>query len=183
MSTTTYAFVLSFLAGASTLLGVIPILFQIKNKDRLIASCLSFAAGVMICVSFTDLIPEANHLLHSIFKPYPAILLLFIFFTIGVIFSMLIDKFFPTKEESHVTNQKLYRIGIVSMIAIILHNLPEGIATFLSASENRSLGLALTVAIALHNIPEGISISIPVYYSTGSRMRAFFYTRHNFTFL
>jgi len=176
MSSTLYAFILSFLAGASTLLGTIPILFKIKNKEHLIASSLSFAAGVMICVSFTDLIPEASHLLHQIFKPFPAIIFLFIFFTIGVIFSMMIDKFFPTKENKQIKNQKLYRIGIVSMLAIILHNLPEGIATFLSASENRSLGLALTIAIALHNIPEGISISIPVYYSTGSRKKAFFYT-------
>ncbi len=176
MSSTLYAFFLSFLAGLSTLLGTIPIFFKIKNKQRLIASALAFAAGVMICVSFTDLIPEANSLLQSIFKPFPAILFLLIFFSIGVIFSMLIDKFFPAKEDHHITNQKLYHIGIVSMLAIILHNLPEGIATFLSTSENRSLGLALTLAIALHNIPEGISISIPVYYATGSKIRAFSYT-------
>ncbi len=176
MSTTLYAFVLSFLAGISTLLGTIPIFFQIKNKERLISAALAFAAGVMICVSITDLIPEAHQLLQSLFQPFPALLFLCIFFSLGIILSMMIDKFFPTKENSTITNQKLYHVGIVSMLAIILHNLPEGIATFLSTSENKSLGLALTLAIALHNIPEGISISIPVCYATESKGKAFFYT-------
>lgn len=176
MSNTMYAFVLSFLAGLSTLLGTIPILFKVKNKNTLISASLAFAAGVMICVSMTDLIPEAFALLLGIFRGVPALLLLAIFFTIGLLFSMLVDKLFPVKENSNITNKRLYRVGLVSMMAIILHNLPEGIATFLSSTQNQSLGLALTMAIALHNIPEGISISVPVYYSTNSKGKAFFYT-------
>ena len=62
------------------------------------------------------------------------------------------------------------------MIAIILHNLPEGIATFVATSSDVKLGLSLAIAIAMHNIPEGISISVPIYYSTGSKKRAIFYT-------
>ena len=62
------------------------------------------------------------------------------------------------------------------MLAIIMHNIPEGIATFLAANNNRSLGLSLAIAIAFHNIPEGIGISIPIYYATQNRKKAFFYT-------
>lgn len=176
MSNISKAFLLSFLAGLSTLLGTIPIFFKTKQKSTLIAGALSFAAGVMICVSITDLIPEARTLLETIFLPFPACLILFIFFVIGILFSMFIDRSFPQTEKKNIKNQKLYRIGIVSMMAIILHNLPEGIATFLSSKENITLGLSLTIAIALHNIPEGISISVPVYYATGSRKKAFLYT-------
>lgn len=176
MSNTMYAFVLSFLAGLSTLLGTIPIFFKVKNKNTLISASLAFAAGVMICVSMTDLIPESFALLLGIFRGVPALLLLAVFFTIGLLFSMLVDKLFPVKEDNAITNKRLYRVGLVSMMAIILHNLPEGIATFLSSTQNQSLGLALTMAIALHNIPEGISISVPVYYSTNSKGKAFFYT-------
>lgn len=176
MSNITYAFLLSSLAGLSTLIGTIPIFFSVKNKERLISCALSFAAGVMICVSITDLIPEAFILLQSIFQPIPALLFLGIFFTAGIIFSMLIDKLFPQTENSTIQNKKLYRVGIVSMLAIICHNLPEGIATYLTSSQNKGLGLALSIAIALHNIPEGISISIPVYYATNSKKKAFFYT-------
>lgn len=70
----------------------------------------------------------------------------------------------------------LYRVGIISMLAIILHNIPEGMATFMAGNTNLHLGIALTIAIALHNIPEGISISIPIYYATGSKKKAFLYT-------
>ena len=62
------------------------------------------------------------------------------------------------------------------MIAIILHNVPEGIATFISSSKDISLGISLAIAITLHNIPEGISISIPIYYSTKSKFKALLYT-------
>ncbi len=171
-----YAFLLSTLAGLSTLIGAIPILFHIKDKDKMIVRALAFAAGVMICVSITDLIPEASNLLNTIFTPFPAILFLFIFFVLGVIFSMMIDKFFPSTNNSNVKDKRLYHLGIIAMLAIIMHNLPEGIATFLTTNENQKLGFSLALSIALHNIPEGISIAIPVYYATLSKKKAFFYT-------
>ena len=88
---------------------------------------------------------------------------------------MLIDKYLP-EDNTFVNNKSLYRVGIFSMIAIILHNVPEGIATFLSSSVDMSLGLSLALAISLHNIPEGISIFVPIYYSTKSKKKALFYT-------
>ncbi len=171
-----YAFMLSTLAGLSTLIGFIPVLLHLKNEKTIILTSLAFASGVMICVSLTDLIPESFQLLTSIFKGFPALLFLLIFICIGVIASMLIDKFLPKNDNKTITNKKLYRLGLVSMLAIIMHNIPEGIATFLSSTTNSRLGLSLALAISFHNIPEGISIAIPIYFSTKSKRKAFFYT-------
>ena len=168
---TKIGFILTTLAGLSTLIGTI-IIFINKNKsNKIIAASLSFASGVMITVSIIDLIPETITYLHTTFKTFPTIILTLIFICIGIILSMTIDKYVtPNRKE------ELYKIGIISMLAIILHNIPEGIATFLSTESNLKLGLSLTIAIALHNIPEGISISVPIYYSTGSKLKAFIYT-------
>lgn len=168
---TTYGFILTTLAGLSTLLGTIIIFINKKKSKKIITSSLSFAAGVMITVSIIDLIPESINYLHKTFKIFPAILIMLIFIIIGIIISMTIDKSINIKKE-----EKLYKVGIISMLAIILHNIPEGIATFISTESNLKLGLSLTTAIALHNIPEGISISIPIYYATGSKIKAFTYT-------
>ena len=153
------------------MLGIIPIFIKIKNKDKVIASSLAFALGVMLSVSITDLIPESIHMLKNYFNGQIVILLSFIFMLIGIITSSLIDKYLPT-----INYQNLYRVGIISMLAIILHNIPEGIATFISTTKDTSLGISLATSIALHNIPEGISISIPIYYSTKSKFKALFYT-------
>lgn len=169
------AFLLTFIAGLSTLIGTIPIFINLKNEDTIICSSLSFASGVMICVSITDLIPESINMLEKNLTGFTTIILAFLFLVIGIILSGIISKFIP--ENNYSTNNKnLYKVGIISMLAIIIHNIPEGIATFISTTKSINLGLSLTLAIALHNIPEGISISVPIYYSTKSKLKAFFYT-------
>lgn len=173
MSNIIYGFLLTFLAGSATMLGTLFIFMKFKNHDRIINIALSFAAGVMITVSLTDLIPEGMILLSTKLLMFPAINICAIFFVLGIIFSMLIDKFLPTELE---TNGNLYRIGIFSMLAIILHNIPEGIATFMATHDNLTLGISLATAIALHNIPEGVSISIPIYYATNSKKKSLLYT-------
>lgn len=168
------AFILTILAGFSTMIGTFIIFFKKKN-DNIIISSLSFASGVMLSVSIFDLIPESFNLLSSIFKITPTILFILIFISLGIILSMLIDKYLPNNIETK-NNKNLYRVGIFSMIAIILHNIPEGIATFMATNSDISLGISLALAIALHNIPEGISISVPLYYSSKSRGKALLYT-------
>lgn len=165
-----YAFILTTLAGLSTLIGTIPIFIKTKT-NKIIISALSFAAGVMITVSITDLIPEGINYLNKTFKLIPTLLITSIFIVLGIIVSMTIDKYINKDREG-----ELYKVGIISMIAIILHNIPEGIATYLSTENNFKLGLSLTIAIALHNIPEGISIALPIYYGAKSRGKAFIYT-------
>lgn len=72
--------------------------------------------------------------------------------------------------------KKLLRMGLFTALAIGIHNFPEGLATFLAALNDPQLGVAIAVAIALHNIPEGVSVSVPIYYATGKRRTAFFYS-------
>lgn len=173
MNNITIAFILTILAGFSTMIGSIFVFFKNKNHKILISS-LGFAAGVMITVSFTDLISESYILLSNEFTLFPRIIYILIFIITGIILSMLIDKYLP--ENNQASNKNLYRVGIISMLAIILHNVPEGIATFMAANTNITLGISLAIAIALHNIPEGISISVPIYYATKSRGKALLYT-------
>lgn len=167
---TNIAFLLTIIAGSATILGMIPIFFHFQDRDKIIIISLGFASGVMLSASFFDLIPEAYHYLISDYNPVLSILFLLIFFVGGILVSTYIDQNLECKDDN------LYKVGISSMIAIIIHNLPEGIITFLTASVNLKLGLSLAIAIMLHNIPEGISIAVPIYYSTKSKMKALFYT-------
>lgn len=171
-----YSFLLTTIAGLSTLIGSILIFFNRKKSQNVIIASLSFAAAVMITVSFTDLIPESINMLKKVYPSFPSIIIMFIFINIGILISFLIDKYLPEKSSDNKSKGNLYKVGIISMLAIILHNIPEGMATFMASNQDMSLGIALTIAIALHNIPEGISISIPIYYSTGSKIKAISYT-------
>lgn len=170
MNQTLYAFLLTTIAGLSTLIGFVVIFFNRKKTNKIIISSLAFASSVMIMISFTDLIPESLNLIKKYYLPFPSIITLLISINMGIIISLLVAKYLPEKDN------KLYRIGLISMVAIILHNIPEGIATFMASNTNKKLGLSLTIAIALHNIPEGISIAFPIYYATGNKYKAFLYT-------
>ena len=138
-----YPLIMTSLAGLATLIGIIPIFVKIKNKDYIIASACTFASGVMICISIFDLIPESIRYLSSNFNSLFVILLCFIFMVIGIIISMMLDSYIDKISNSG----SLFKVGILSMIAIILHN-----------------------------IPEGISIAVPIYYSTKDKKKAIFYT-------
>lgn len=172
MNNITYGFILTIFAGLSTMIGTFIIFFKKKNNNIIIGS-LSFAAGVMLTISLTDLIPESYSLLNNLFPRFLTVIYILIFIVIGIILSMIIDKYLPDTIEN---NKGLYRVGVISMLAIILHNIPEGIATFMATNTDVSLGISLAIAIALHNIPEGISISVPIYYSTNNKFKALIYT-------
>ena len=176
MNNYSFAFLLTILAGLSTMIGTVVIFIKRYNHNKIVLSSLAFAAGVMICVSITDLVPEALTLLRESASDSSSIILCILGIILGVVISMLIDYYLPDKPISNTQDKSLFKVGIISMIAIILHNIPEGIATFVATNSSVSLGITLTLAIAMHNIPEGISISVPIYYSTGSRKRAIFYT-------
>ena len=160
-----YSFFLTFLAGFSTILGTFLIFINFKNINKVIISSLSFASGVMICISIFDLLPESIKLLKLNCNYFFSILLFLLFFNLGSLIILLINKKVPE-------NNNLYRVGIVSMIGIIIHNIPEGILTFVTSSVDMKLGLEIFLAITMHNIPEGIAISIPIYYSTKSKLKA-----------
>ena len=164
------AFVITFLSGMSTLMGALLLLVFKENKKILIYS-LSFAAGVMLFISILDLIPLSIEYLSSIFNNKLVYLNLILFIFVGIFLSKLIDNLIPENK-----NGSLYKTGIISMIAIILHNIPEGIEKYITSSNNITVGTKLAIAIALHNIPEGISIFLPIYYSTRNKNKGIIYT-------
>ena len=173
MTNIKYSFIITSIAGLSTMLGSILIFFKYRNTDKVVCSALSFAAGVMLTVSATDLIPSSITGLLNIYYLFPALLIALISIVFGIAISTLINKYIPDINSEKVGNKGLFKVGIISMIAIILHNVPEGIATFMTSTKDIQLGLSLALAITLHNIPEGISISVPIYYSTKSKAKAF----------
>lgn len=171
-----FPLLLSLFAGLSTVLGAIILFFSKSNNKRLITFALSFSAGVMISISFTDLYPSAQETLIKYQGPFKGVLLSLLFLIIGAFIAMLIDSFVPSEPSVSTTNSSLYKVGFVSMVALFLHNFPEGIATYISGYQDATLGITVAIAISLHNIPEGISIAMPIYYSTNSKRKAFKYT-------
>lgn len=165
-------FIITFLAGCSTLIGFLFVYFK-NNSNKVLVSSLAFASGVMFLISVTDLIPSSFSSISRVYYVIPALLICSLFVVGGIVLSMMIDKYLP---DNAYHDGYLYRVGMISMIAIILHNVPEGIATFLTSNHDLKLGITLAIALALHNIPEGISVAVPIYYSTGSKNKAFLYT-------
>ena len=170
MNNILFALILSTMAGLSTLIGAIFIFIKISNKNlnKFISFCLAFSIAVMISISIFDLIPSSFFEITNIYGVGKSLIILILSFFISYVIitclSNLIDK--ETKSVD------LYKLGILNMIVLILHNLPEGIATFLSSYHSASLGIKLSVAIMLHNIPEGISIAVPIYYATKNKKKA-----------
>jgi ZIP family zinc transporter len=179
------AFLLTLFAGLATGIGsIIAFCFKRTNK-RFLSFSLGFAAGVMIYVSFVELFSEAIEGALSIGNT--AVWVVVGSFFLGFLIVAIIDKLVPKYENPHDINveevkkdkksiAKLNRLGILVALVIALHNFPEGFATFASALKDTGLGIAIAIAIAIHNIPEGIAVSVPLYYATGSKKKAFIYS-------
>jgi len=184
------AFGLTLLAGLSTGIGSALAFFTKHTNRKFLSIALGFSAGVMIFVSFAELFPDAKKTLAAGLGEARGIWAATAAFFCGFLIIAIIDRLVPTVENPHeihtveeISGQPdadcrpgLLRVGIMTAIALAIHNLPEGIATFTSAMVNPALGISIAVAIAIHNIPEGIAVSVPVYYATCSRKKAFAYS-------
>ena len=168
MNNFNYAFLISTLAGLSTMLGCLFIFIKVKNINRFLSISLSFSAMVMILISIFDLIPHSFFYL-VIKHKYIGLLLSILVFVLGVILIKISNNIINRLEEK---GSSLYKLGIISAIVLMLHNIPEGIITFLTSSNDLKIGLKVANAITLHNIPEGICIGVPIYYSTKKVGRA-----------
>ena len=174
------ALLISFVAGMSTLIGTIIVFIPKSEGKKTVTFSLGFAAGAMITVSLYDLLPQAQEFLSSFVGQRVGAILVVAFLILGILIAMLIDYFVPHEEaddqKGEIPHQDLFRVGFVSMIAIMLHNFPEGIATFMAGYHDIKLGIAIAIAIMLHNIPEGISVAMPIFFATGSKKKALKYT-------
>ncbi len=182
-----HAFILTTLAGLSTGIGsAISVLAHRTNK-KFLSIALGFSAGVMIYISFVEILAEARNSIAEIVDASHAGWYVVAAFFGGIVLIGLIDKFVPEVENphemrmvedmgAHSQEHRLMHMGVLSAIAIGIHNFPEGIVTFMSSIKDTSLGLAIAIAIAIHNIPEGIAVAVPIYFATGSRKKAFIYS-------
>lgn len=159
---------ISTIAGLSTVLGGLIIFLKIKDAkiNNFITFCLSLSLSVMISLSIIELIPESSYTIVKEYGLFWGPIFTFLAFILGFLMVNLVNKRLKCFKEKECN---LYRVGVLSMVALMLHNLPEGIATFMTSYKDINLGISLGIAIMMHNIPEGISIAVPIFYSTKSR--------------
>jgi len=170
-----FALALSALAGLATTIGSVLGLVVRKPGPRFMSLSLGFTAGVMVLVSFVELLQKGIEA-----AGFPVGMAAFFG---GMLFMLLLDFFIPHNYESEKSTGRtkpgspvLMRTGLLVALGIGIHNLPEGMAAFAGALQDVRLGVAIAVAIAIHNIPEGLAVSVPVYAATGSRKRAFLWS-------
>ena len=179
-----FAFLITLIAGLSTVIGGLVVLFNKSKKLSWLSFSMSFAAGVMIYVSLVEIIPGSFEMFEKseslyIKSPY---LNLFIFFALGCLIAIIIEKLMPDQQiskqigKNFASKKKIYRSGLLIALSLAIHNFPEGIITFMESYQNIFSGIVIGFAIALHNIPEGMSISVPIYHATGSKKKAILYT-------
>lgn len=195
LETFLFAAMLTFFAGFATSIGAILAFFSKKDNYFILSIGMGFSAGVMIYVSFMEILVKSRESFTNLYEnPITGEFLTIICFFIGIILTAFIDKVIPEDLNPHepksnnqlqelkpdtksslIRNSKLRRTGIFTAIAIAIHNFPEGFATFVSALENPTVGITIAFAIAIHNIPEGMAVSLPIYHATGEKKKAFWY--------
>ena len=199
-----FALALTAFAGLSTGFGSAIAFFARRTNYRFLSVATGFSAGVMLYVSFVEIFAKGADAMVECLGGFWGHWANAASFFGGILLIAAIDYLIPEAENPHETHpesefaplhtpgfsapavavagasghhyHKLLRMGLFTALAIGIHNFPEGMVTFLAALQDPTLGIAIAVAIALHNIPEGISVSVPIFYATGSRRKAFFYS-------
>lgn len=204
MENVLFAFGLTLIAGLSTGIGSIIAFFSKRSNPKFLSISLGFSAGVMIYVSMIEIFFSARESLVSQLGAVRGSWITIIAFFSGIFLIGIIDRVIPSSENPHELhsieemdedlihvghhaeqvekrqeaqkNNNLMRTGVFTALAIAIHNFPEGLATFIAAIHDPRIAIPITVAIAIHNIPEGIAVSVPIYYASGSRKKAFLFS-------
>lgn len=178
------ALLLTLVAGMSTGVGSLMAFLSKKTDKRFLSWALGLSAGVMVYVSFMEILPDSFHRMsQALSGKWSDMAVLGCFFA-GIGLIAMIDYLIPEDENPHepvlveaMDAQKsasgLHRTAMMLALAIGIHNFPEGIATFISGLEGLEVALPIVIAIAIHNIPEGIAVAVPIYHATGDRRKAF----------
>lgn len=180
------AFLLTAFAGLSTGIGSAIAFFTNSANRTFLAVSLGFSAGVMIFVSFVEIYQKSKEALTGVYGEVLGNSYAVASFFFGIAVIMIIDRMIPPVDNPHDPpytiedaekrpeyDKKLMRMGLFTALAIAIHNFPEGMATFTAALTDPALGISIAVAIAIHNIPEGIAVSIPLYFATKNKKKAF----------
>jgi ZIP family zinc transporter len=177
-----FAFTLTILAGLSTGFGGLIAFTKFASRKPFLSVSLGFSAGVMLYVSFVEILPKGIDSLAQTTLGNQAVIWGTLAFFLGIAFIMIIDQFLPASVNPHeikdekTEHQSLLRMGLFTAFALALHNLPEGLATLYASLSDARLGVSVTIAIALHNIPEGIAVAIPIFQATQNKKKAFLYS-------
>ena len=183
-----FGVLLALIAGLATGVGSCIAFFVKRTNRRFLTFSLGFSGGVMIYISFMELLAEAMEYFQSSFGNLQGGMAALAAFFGGMLIAMLIDKVVPKAENPHEVHplsemstppehkDKLMRSGIFFALAIGIHNFPEGMAVFLSGMADTRTAIFIAIAVAIHNIPEGITVSVPIYYATGNRKKAFIWS-------
>jgi zinc transporter, ZIP family len=174
------AFVLTFTAGVSTGIGGLLTFFSRQTNRSFLSFSLGLAAGVLLFISFVEIFPDALHIFtiqvgasHALFYTVAA-------FFGGIVIMALIELLLPhhiaigreIEADDLLVKKRLKRMSLLIALAIMLHNIPEGIAMFTVGVSDYRLAFPVLLAIIIHNVPIGISISVPMYQATGNRFKA-----------
>ena len=189
------AFSVTLAAGLATGIGSTIAFFTHTTNKAFFAVSIGFSAGVMIYLSFVEILPKANEYISYEVDALSASIIATSALIGGMVLMALLDFLVPSAANPHentkveiledstkeareyaAKSKTLLRTGVVTALAIAMHNFPEGLATFLLVLDDPAVGIALALAVAMHNIPEGIAVSVPVYYATKSRAKAFRYS-------
>ncbi|NEP77065.1 MAG: zinc transporter ZupT [Okeania sp. SIO3B3] len=185
-----WAFGLTAFAGLSTGIGSAMAFFSRHTNTKFLSGALGFSAGVMLYVSFVEILVKArDSLIVPLGETWGTVTAVAGFFG-GMVAIAIIDRLVPDVENPHEVHRveelqtpssdakqtALMRMGLFTAMAIAIHNFPEGLATFVAALQDPNMGLPIAIAIAIHNIPEGIAVSVPIYFATRSRTKAFAYS-------
>ena len=187
------AFAVTLGAGLATGIGSTIAFFAKTTNKGFFATSMGFSAGVMIYLSFVEIMPKSTAYLGEYLPEVEAAAVAAGALVAGLVLMAVIDALVPSGANPHentqvellgesqtplpevqdATDKVLLRMGVFVALAIAIHNFPEGLATFLLVLDDPQIGIALAIAVAMHNIPEGIAVSVPVYYATKSRLKAF----------
>jgi len=188
------AFALTLIAGMSTVIGALVVFFAKTTNTKFLSVALAFAAGVMIYISFAEILPGSIEDLMEVSGESQGMMIALLAFFGGIALLALIDKLIPDDKDPHNVvdlskyqtkaprtipqedKGKLFRTGMFTALAVTIHNFPEGMLVFMVALYMPELAMPLVVAIMVHNIPEGVAVAAPIYYATGSKLSAFFAT-------
>jgi ZIP family zinc transporter len=186
------AFTLSCIAGLSPCIGSLFSLLTNRRNMSFLSFTLGFSAGVMLYISFMEVLPHAREILVELLGEKGGTCGMIAGFFGGIGLMTLLDRLIPAVCHTHSLkphnpasltpdtelnqrNSRLRRIGIFTALAVVVHNVPEGMVTFMATLEDPAFGVSITAAIIFHHIPAGIAIATPIYYSGSSRKKALLY--------
>ena len=154
------------------------LVFFFKNSTKLIEFSIGLALGIMVLLLVFEIVPEAYEMLSALGNNGISVMILILGVCLGFMLLKILDAYIPDHaHHAHHDHRKkevrnnLFHIGLVSSVAVILHNIIEGMAVFGTVSASFSTGMLMCVGIGLHNIPLGMAITSTLYHTNKDKKK------------